>query len=275
MAKSNILNLKTPKKDNTHHYFIAGDLHDFACDEPTLDIMLKHAKLLPRKDRHLILNGDINDFPEFMDHNKKLASNAKNTDMIEEFYHPAFCLGIEWGKSLLSKCLSVFDAKNIVVVEGNHEARLRYFQGMIPNRYRHDFDWFKALNLKELGIKHIQYNQWIDIGHVSITHGMYHGNTALKRHYEAAGRSVIFNHVHQVASQSFVRRGDTVRAWSNPCMCKMNPPYLRGSENNWTMGYGHLLMRSTGQFNYNVHTVYDDKLILSDGKELIGEALHL
>lgn len=34
---------------------------------------------------------------------------------------------------------------------------------------------------------------------------------------------MIFNHVHRVASQSFVRRGNTVREWSNPCMCKMNP----------------------------------------------------
>lgn len=254
--------------DGILHYFIAGDWHDFHCHEESVSIMIQHAKMFKKSDRRLIINGDFNDFPEFMDRAGALRRAARDVDEIEDFFIPAAEKGAAWANEMLDRLQKVFS--EIVYVEGNHDWRLNNFRNYIPSRYHRDFDIKRLLKLSERDIKFVPYNHWLDVGNVSITHGMYHGTTACKKHYEAAGRSVIFSHVHQHEVKSFTRRGETVTSTSLPCMSTLAPEYIKGRENNWTNGYGLLSVKRNGNFNFNVFTVWDDELILDNGKVLKG-----
>ena len=161
--------------------------------------------------------------------------------------------------------------KTIVLMLGNHEYRIKLFrEGPCPRKYVQDFSIKDALNLKKRGIKLIKYNDWIDIASLSVTHGMYAGQTALKRHYEACGRSVVYGHLHSHDEKSFIRRGKTIKAIGMPCMCSLNPDYLKNRENNWANGFGEFHFKSNGHFHHNIIHVWDDEAILPGGVIIKG-----
>ena len=152
--------------------------------------------------------------------------------------------------------------------DANHDWRADNFASKYcPAPYRHHFNLKARLNLEKRNIDHVDYNDWLDVGNVSITHGMYHGTSASKKHYIASGaKSVIYSHVHQYEVRPYVARGKTRHTWSLPAMCNLNPHYLKNSENNWSNGYGVLNVRPSGDFNFNVFTVWDDALVLPNGR---------
>jgi len=99
-----------------------------------------------------------------------------------------------------------------------------------------------------------------------MTHGMYHGSTCVKKHYEACGgRSVLFGHVHRLECRSFISRGETRQAWSLPAMCQLDPEYIKNSENNWSNGFGEVNVKHNGNFNFNAFQIWDDELVWPDG----------
>jgi hypothetical protein len=136
------------------------------------------------------------------------------------------------------------------------------FQGICPAGYKEMFQYESALHLQKRGILFVDYNNWLDIGdHLSVTHGMFHGTSAHKRHFDASGgRSVIFSHIHHDNKMSFMSRGDTKQVHSLPAMCNLNPDYIRNTETNWTNGYGQIHMRSDSKFNFYTFTQWDDKI---------------
>ena len=171
-----------------------------------------------------------------------------------------------WGNEILDHLQKLFP--QIIFIEGNHDWRFKWFmETHSPAAYRHNFCLPTQLQLKKRGISHIHYNDWLDIGKLSITHGMWHSTTALKKHYESAGgRSVIFGHLHKFECKSFQSRGETRQAWGLPAMCTLNPEYLKNTENNWTNGFGLINMKSNGSFNYNTFQIWDNELVWTDGK---------
>jgi UDP-2,3-diacylglucosamine pyrophosphatase LpxH len=259
MAK--VTKLPTPKKGSVDTYFIAGDWHDEYCHLPTVEIMLQMARLIPRKNRKLIINGDFIDLHPFMSSVLSKFSPETIKGRIDSYYIPEINKAWAWANDMLDKMERTFD--EIIFIDGNHDWRAQDFRDKYsPIAYKDNFDLEINLKLKERGIKHIDYNAWLDIGHVSITHGMYHGASALKKHYEASGgRNVIYGHVHQANSVSFIRRDDTAMAWSMPCICELNPDYLKNKDNNWSNGFGILSMRSNGHFNFDVKLVWDRELV--------------
>lgn len=266
---SKITRLKNPAPGKIKIFIVASDWHDDHLHEPTFKILIKFAKLLPKNQRNLIINGDFIDYEEFMPNNPNFRKWIKRTDGIEEFFLPAAERGYTWGNKYLDHLQEAFD--EIIFIEGNHDWRIENFRKICNPAYAHNFDLPLHLKLKSRGIMHIPYNHWLDIGNISITHGMYHGSTCLKKHSESAkGRSVIFGHIHHDESKCFTSRGDTIKAWSLPAMCSLNPDYLRNRENNWTNGFGILRIKSNGNYNFHTHTIWDDELILESGKILRG-----
>jgi len=271
VANVKIHRVKLPQKNKIDFYFVTGDWHSEHYSEPTFKIMLDHAMMLPRSRRKLIINGDFLDCPEFM--TKFLGALKFETirSNMESVYLPAAEREFEWGLWIFDQILEIFPPENIIFGEGNHDWRLSNFMALYaPKMYQPYFDIKKGLKLSERGIRHYKYNDWLDIGKVSITHGMYHGISAGLRHYNACGHSVIFNHVHQLSARSFVRREDTVIAWSNPCMSTLAPEYTKNADNNWSDGYGFLAVRSNGMFNYNVFLNINNQIVLPDGTVLKG-----
>lgn len=250
--------------------FIAGDWHFKALNKPTFNILLDHARSLPPDMRNLIINGDFLDACHIMKRADSFKKWIKRGDGIDEFFIPMSEEEFMWGNEVLDKLQEVF--KEIIFIYGNHDERYNWFKTQISPAYEHNFDVGRNLHLDKRGIDYVNYNDWLDWGHkLSITHGMYHGTTCLKKHYEASGaKNVIFSHVHHHDIKSFQVRGDTINAISLPAMCDLNPEYIKNRETNWSNGYGQILMRPSGQFNFYCFQIWDNKLDLPTGLSFNG-----
>lgn len=268
-----VTTLDLPKNGEIDHYFIAGDWHSFHIDMPSLQIMGQHAKLFPKEKRKLIINGDFLDCDFLMkrcDMFKKFANRAEG---IEEYFLEKAQAELAWGNEMLDELQKIFS--EIIFVEGNHDWRYFWFRKSkyCLSAYAHNFDLKERLNLRDRNIIFVNYNDWLDIGKVSVTHGAFHGATAVKKHYEACGRSVIFSHVHKVECKSFTARDYTKMGWSLPAMCHLNPEYIKNTDNNWTNGYGTIHVKNNGNFNVHIHTIWDGELVLPNGKLLKSKAI--
>lgn len=270
------MNEKITKIEATNcTYIIAGDWHSYYIHEASYQILLKYAKHLRKispigRKIILIINGDFIDCEYLMPRSKVFKQHIKSIHGIEGFFIPEMEREAEAANKMLDILQDVFD--DIIFVAGNHDERIDYFgRDFAPVEYKHHFSLSTQLKLKERKILHIKYNNWLDIGKVSVTHGQFHGATCHKKHYEVVGgRSVIFSHIHKYECKSFQSRGDTHHSWSLPAMCTLSPIYLKNQDNNWSNGFGELVMRKDGQFNFNVHQVWDGKLVLGNGEIITG-----
>lgn len=249
--------------------FITGDWHSGTMNMPTYKILKAHALTLPKEMRNLIINGDFLDAPHIMPRNPDYGKWIKRADGMEEYFVPFSDQEFEWGNEVLDDLQKVFN--EIIFIYGNHDWRYDSFMNISP-AFAHNFDLKRRLKLTERKIDYVGYNEWLDWGdHLTITHGMYHGSTCHKKHYEASGgKSVIFSHIHHFGCKAFPVRGNTIHSISLPAMCDLNPGYIKGRETNWSNGYGLIQMRPDSAFNFNVFQVWNDTLILPDGKVLRG-----
>ena len=248
-----ITRLDLPKGTAINTYHIASDWHSFNMHKPSYNILVEHALDFPVSKRKLIINGDFLDIPYGMKKNEQFKFWKSKAHNVEEFFLPAFNEEVAWGNAILDELQMVFS--EIIFIAA----------------YKDHFILNNALNLHKRGIISIPYNHWLDIGKLSVTHGMAHGTTAIKKHYEkSGGRSVCFGHVHQVEIKSFHSRGETKQGFSLPAMCDLNPEYMRDTENNWSNGFAVVNMKSNGSFNYHIMQVWDDELVLPRGRVLRG-----
>lgn len=255
----------------TKNWFIAGDWHAEHLHIPSFNILCKMAQSLPSSDRNLIINGDFFDAPYFMPKNSDFKNWVDRKDGVDEFFLPEFEKEMRWCNDTLDALQSIF--KEIIYIDGNHnEPRVKNFrENFCPHGYKHNFNSIDAMNLSKRGIRFIPYNDWLFYGKLAITHGMYHGTSCHKKHYEASGaRSVIFSHIHTDEVKSFTVMGETRKAWSLPAMCDLSPEYIKNSETNWTNGFGQFIMRPNGNFNMYIHTVWDEMVITPNGKLFYG-----
>ena len=251
-------------------YDVIGDLHAKFLHRPSFNILIEHALLLPKKKRKLIINGDLCDISYGMKKNEDYQFWKKKAHNADKFFLPEWEEEAAIVNEILDELQMIYP--EIIFLGGNHdEPRLWNIQEAVGTGYQHNFDLSQSLHLKKRGIPFFPYNAWVDIGKLSITHGQAHGATACKKHYEkSGGRSVLFNHVHQFEVKSFHARGDTVQTFSNPCMCELSADYLRNSETNWSNGFTRLCVKPNGRFNYVVYQIWNDELVLPNGKILRG-----
>lgn len=256
--------LKLPKQPQM--WFCASDWHSHHLHTKCFEILIKHALLLPKQQRNLIINGDFFDFAEFMPKSPLFQQWKDRKDGIDAYFLPAYENEIKWGNDTLDAIQTVFN--NIIFIHGNHDGpRVDHFvERFCPSGYKEHFNINRDLNLIKRGIGYVGYNDWLDFGHLSITHGMFHGPTAHKKHFQACGgRNVLFGHIHTAKCETFFSRGLSRSAWSLPAMCKLNPEYIRNSETAWQNGYITFAMRPDGNFNLNTHLIIEDQLILPTG----------
>lgn len=265
MEKTTVL---PPPLHGIDTYFVASDWHSFHLNPACISILLQHAELHPPKERRLIINGDFLDFAFFMKKKESYKKFINRPDGIEDHFLPLYDEETAWGNKCLDILQKVFT--EIIFISGNHDKpRIDTFMEDCPDAYKHNFDLIKTLRLKERKIIFIDYNNWLDIGDMSITHGMFHGPSSLKKHYLASGgRSAIFGHIHHDNKESFMSRGKTKQVQSLPAMCDLNPDYIRNSETNWTNGYAVLNMKPNSHFNYYTFTIWDNELVLPSGMVL-------
>lgn len=260
MAVTHKLNLPKTKDD---YYFVAGDWHighdsNDNLHKPSLDILIQMAEDYPKARRKLIINGDFVDAAQLMSRSPDYKKWIKRSDGIEEFFLPLCEEEVNRANDILDRLQKTF--KEIHYMSGNHDQRYYYFDA--PPAYEHNFDLAARLNLLTRKISFYNYPDWLDIGDkLTINHGIAHGTTAVKKHYEAStGKSVIFSHVHNFEVKSFSNRGDTVQCMSLPAMSGLNVPYIKTNIHNWSNGFAVVTMRPTGIFNTQVYQVWQEEL---------------
>jgi predicted phosphodiesterase len=258
-----------PKK-KPHVYHITSDWHAEFLHKPTYNILIDHALLYPKNERRLVINGDFADIPYGMKKNSNYQKWAKRADGCDEFFLPHWEQEAQLLNEYLDELQMVFS--EIIILGGNHDQpRLDNIKDVVPHGYHHHFNFKSALGLEQRMIKWCDYNDWLDIGKISLTHGMAHGTTANNKHWMKSGaRSVIFGHVHNLEVRSYHTRGDTTQTHSLPAMCGLNPCYIKSNETNWSNGFGILCVKPSGKFNYITYQVWDDELVLPTGKILRG-----
>jgi hypothetical protein len=261
-----ISKIEAPDKGEINTYFIAGDWHTEAMSQSSFKIMLAMARKIPKKRRKLIINGDFLDAAHLMARNPQFKKWKGREDGMDEFFIPLSEDELNWGNRILDILQKNFN--EIIYIEGNHCWRYRDFMSKCPADYAHNFDYRSKLQLTTRGISVVDYNDWLDIGDkLSITHGAYHGSTCHKKHYEASGgKSVIFSHIHYVGCKAFSVRGNTHHVWSLPAFCDLNPEYIKNRETNWSNGFGVINIKDNSNFNFNIFQIWDDQLVLPDGK---------
>ena len=264
--------IKSDKKSN-QFYIVAGDWHSFHLDESAYKALIATAKSISKKNGkskvHLVINGDFLDVPYLMKKDEGFQFWKTKSVGIESFFIPMLDEECDWGNIILDELQKIF--KTITLVGGNHcEARIRYFRESkhCPKAYKHYFDLEARLKLKERNIKLIKYNDFLQLGkNLFITHGMFHGSTCHKKHYEAVSSSIIFSHIHNHGVKAFSCLGETKHSISLPAMCKLDPEYLKGNTTNWSVGFGLVVLRPDNMFHFTCHQLWNDKLILPGGEE--------
>ena len=265
MEKTTVL---PPPLQGIDTYFVASDWHSFHINPACISILIQHALLHKPENRRLIINGDFLDLEFFMKKMESYRKHISRIEGIEDYFLPLYEDEIEWGNKCLDYLQKIFT--EVIFISGNHDKpRVTQFLHDCPQGYHHNFDFEKSLKLKERNITFVEYNNWLDIGDVSLTHGMFHGTSAMKKHYLACGaRSCIFGHIHHDNKESFMVRGKTRQVYSLPAMCNLNPEYIKNQETNWTNGYAVLNVKQNGHFNYHSFTIWDNQLVLPSGKVL-------
>jgi hypothetical protein len=262
------LNHIDPPKEGVDVYFIASDFHSEHLNMEAYTIFKKHIQLIKRDRRRIVILGDFLDCEHLMGKKPDFERWAQSVPIIEQVLIPKSQKEFEWGNYILSELQELSDY--VYYVAGNH-CGSRYDNwrdNYCPFEYKHHFDLKARLNLDERGIPLINYNDWLDVGNLSMTHGQFHGSTHLSKHYMACTKNVIYGHMHQAESKSFFHRGDAKKAWSLPCMCNLNPDYIKNRDMNWSNGYAVCCMKPNGNFNMHIHEIWDNELILSSGEIL-------
>jgi hypothetical protein len=263
-----VTTLDLPRRNKTHTYFIAGDWHSFHLNKLCMEALLRHAQHMPKKERKLIINGDFTDQWYFMKKDGQFKKWVKRSDGLDEFFVPMWDEEIDWANNTLDTLQKTFH--EIIFIHGNHDKqRSAFFQQVCPAGYKDYFDMDKKLHFASRAIQTVEYNNWLDVGDLSITHGMFHGTSAWKRHFDASGgRNVIFSHVHHDNKLSFMSRGETKQVHSLPAMCDLNPDYIRNSETNWTNGYGKFHVQHTGDTHVQTYRMKSNVILDEFGKPI-------
>ena len=252
------------------NYFAISDIHSEHYCPVSHRVFLQHVDMVPRVNRKLIINGDMLDCLHFMGKPGDFRKMAASIPIIENVLIPDSELEFQWGNDYLDMLQNYFD--EIYYIQGNHDWRYKNFAlNYSPTAYKHHFDISLQLNLKKRGIQMIEYPDYLDVGNLTVTHGVRHGNNHNKAMYELVGRSILYGHVHHYNCTSFVKRGVECKAFSMPCMSLLSPEYqIKRGENNWSNGYANFQVKPNGKFNMFMAEIYDGELILPCGTMLKG-----
>jgi len=170
---------------------------------------------------------------------------------------------------IANKFLDFFDkyAKKKYYIEGNHEYRLFRFIEKFPY-LRHILDLRRELHLKERGWKWISFNQVLKIGKLYFTHGHYTTKYHANKHLTTYGKNIRYGHIHDYQVYSQVLPIDFHRRLgiALPCLCHINPEYMRGRPNKWVNGFHYAYLEDTGIFYEFVPIIQGNGKFVAEGK---------
>jgi len=140
-----------------------------------------------------------------------------------------------------------------VWLQGNHDLWVdNYCKLAVNEKHLKEYDLKKRLFLKDRKIKFIPINKTFNIGKLKFIHGLYCNEHHAKKTLLAYNSNVIYGHIHTEQSYTYVSPVDDTQVRvgrSRPCLCNLNPDYLKNRPNAWTHGFSAWYVREDGTFN--------------------------
>lgn len=254
-------------KAKTKMYVVLHDIHYPKTNWPTFNAVLDF--LRQNKVDGVTLGGDQLDFECIAHHNEGKA-----------LYRVA---------GAYRRDVSGFDERVLQPIEALTEGVEKVYH--IGNHERFEFDFIekhpelqdaidhtKTLRLAERGWKIIPLGHCSKLGKLTVIHGEILtgiGNQAgmypSRKAVDLYGTSVLAGHTH--APQSFckispVEHTQKTMGWIAPCLCDVNPGYLRNRPTAWLNGFTIVEVQPDGQFN--VYPVVVTKGTFSFGGKTYG-----
>lgn len=170
---------------------------------------------------------------------------------------------------ILDRHDKIFKSKEVYWLTGNHEDWLESFYDKFP-ALEGLLDIESNLRLHERGYKVIPLNSYARIGKLYYVHGLSTASHHAKATVQSVGRSVVYGHIHNVQVHTSVSPIDSKeihRATSLPCLCHLNPPYMKNRPSNWSQGFGVAFIRKCGAFQHHIVDFINGKFVGLNGKE--------
>jgi len=242
---------------------IASDIHVPKNNKKATTLFLKALRSLSPDG--ITLLGDIGDWDPFSPFKlKKLPyKNYDESRMYDESLVQYATLN-----KFLDNVAKASPKSKLTWAHGNHEIWVDNYISGNPRARKDLFDISSRLKLKERGYKEYAYNEVFKLGKLSLLHGMYHGQNHAKQHVLAFSKSVLYGHVHDIQVYSKITvDNESHMAWSNPCLCNLNPEYLRTKPQNWNHGFTIVYKWPNGNFQVNIIRIQNGRCVV-EGQEI-------
>lgn len=207
---------------------VIGDLHVPFHDPKAIAVTLSLIEDL--KPEHIYLNGDVIDMYAMSRFSKDPARALQLQDELDQT------------SEVLNALRKSAKQANIVMVEGNHELRLRSY---LCSRAQ-ELSGLRALDLAELlsltrhGITYIPSRgrtAYTTYGSVTIGHfdkALKHSAYTAKCIVDERGESIVQGHTHRLGTHYKVMPDRTIVGVEGGCLCDLTPEYI--ADPNWSHG---------------------------------------
>ena len=244
---------------------ILNDIHIPKQNKKALNCVFKVIQKV--KPDGITLNGDIGDWGTFSRHDITKFPKKNWTD--SQFYDDSLKSYTELNE-FLDRIDKTHKFKKKNWLHGNHEVWVDSFIQESPQTRRQLFDIAQRLDLVKRGYKITKYNDFINLGKLKVTHGIYTGQHHAKKHVDMMGSSILYGHVHDLQTYSKTTPDKISHmAWSNGCLCDLNPCYLRGRPQNWNHGFALVYVWPNRDFQVDIVRIQKGKCLIW-GEEIKG-----
>jgi hypothetical protein len=156
------------------------------------------------------------------------------------------------------------ECKYLFYIEGNHES---WLQQALSAKVPEFFDGMEdvlsipaLLNLDELDYKFIPVNQFLKLGKLYLTHGLYTANNHPDVHLNKLKCNILYFHLHDIKNTNQISIDGGMVAASGGCLCRLDAKFLKGKPNNWVHSFFAIEMFRDGTFSYVTPQIHDGKL---------------
>ncbi len=243
------------KKKSYETIVVIGDVHIPHHDEPSVKAFLNCLEDV--KPDRMVINGDFLDFGVISHWN---ANKRKTLELarLKNDYIIGNSLLDEIDIRLPKGCKKDF-------LKGNHEVwvddlleQMPQLEGLIEPE--------ALLKLDERGYKVTPYNDFIEIGKLHITHGIFAGGNPVKKHLDELKLNVMFGHTHTIGMMlsSSIAREVAFSGYNHGCLCNLAPDYMRGRPHGWSHGFAIVYVYPDKSFEVNLIRILNGQFIYNN-----------
>lgn len=247
--------LPANKKKEYETAFVLGDFHIPHHDASSIKAVLEC--ITDNKPDQMVINGDYLDYGCVSHWNQNRRKTLEMARLKNDYII---------GNSLLDEIDSRLPKgckKNFL--KGNHEVwiddlleAMPQLQGLIEPE--------ELLKLEERGYKVTPYNDFVQVGKLNITHGIFAGGNPVKKHLDELKVNILFGHTHTIGMMlsSSIAREVAFSGYNSGCLCNMAPDYMKGRPHGWSHGFAIVHTYPNGYFEVNLIRIIDGKFIYNN-----------